>query len=414
MTGAAGLQALLDEGVAAGIFPCAAAVVLHRGRRLFEGAAGGAAAGTVFDLASLTKIMATTAVFLALWRDAAVSPETPAAEVLPESSAGRAGVTLADLLTHRAGLPAFLPLFAPVLRAAPALLEAGCPPEVRAAGRAQVVASALAAAPSGPRGARAVYSDIGFMVLGELLARAGGRPLDVLFVERVAKPLGLGARFRRLSAGRALAPSVSARAGARDGLDIAPTGQTRPREPAPGQEGLWEPFAGSPSPAGEVDDDNAWTMDGVAGHAGLFGTAADVAAFGQAVLQECGGAGRVAPAGYWAAALRRDTATPGSTRALGFDTRHPGDPAGRELGREAHRDGPAGRRRPHGLHWNEPLGRSRSGPGRRALHEPHRRASWAWGGPDPGVSSALSRPGERGVRLTLETTMARGARGRMA
>jgi CubicO group peptidase (beta-lactamase class C family) len=78
-------------------------------------------------------------------------------------------------------------------------------------------------------------------------------------------------------------------------------------------------------------------MEGVAGHAGLFGTAADVAAFGQAVLQECGGAGRLAPAAYWAAALRRDTATPGSTRALGFDTRHPGDPqdgssAGRLIG----------------------------------------------------------------------------------
>ena len=336
MTGAAPLQALLDEGAAAGVFPCAAAVVLHHGGGLFEGAAGGATARTVFDLASLTKIMATTAVFLTLWQEGAVSPETPVAEVLPESSAGRAGVTLADLLTHRAGLPAFLPLFAPVLRAEPSLLEGGCPPEVRTAGRAQVVASALAVAPREPRGARAVYSDIGFIVLGEFLARVGGRPLDVLFVERVAKPLGLGARFHHLPVGVASAPRVPALVDAR-GLDIAPTGQTRPREPAPGQEGLWEPFAGSPSPAGEVDDDNAWTMEGVAGHAGLFGTAADVAAFGQAVLQECGGAGRLAPAAYWAAALRRDTTTPGSTRALGFDTRHPGDPqdgssAGRLIG----------------------------------------------------------------------------------
>ena len=69
-------------------------------------------------------------------------------------------------------------------------------------------------------------------------------------------------------------------------------------------------------------------MDGVGGHAGLFGTAADVAAFGQAVLDERAGAGRLARPDHWAAALRRDTATLGSTCALGFHTRVPGDPRG--------------------------------------------------------------------------------------
>jgi CubicO group peptidase (beta-lactamase class C family) len=69
-------------------------------------------------------------------------------------------------------------------------------------------------------------------------------------------------------------------------------------------------------------------MDGVAGHAGLFGTAADVALFGQVVLEEGAGAGRLAPPGHWAAALRRDTATPGSVCALGFHTRAPGDSLG--------------------------------------------------------------------------------------
>jgi CubicO group peptidase (beta-lactamase class C family) len=69
-------------------------------------------------------------------------------------------------------------------------------------------------------------------------------------------------------------------------------------------------------------------MDGVAGHAGLFGTARDVARFGQIVLDEQAGAGRLAPPGQWAAVLRRDTATAGSTCALGFHTRAPGDPAG--------------------------------------------------------------------------------------
>jgi CubicO group peptidase (beta-lactamase class C family) len=83
-----------------------------------------------------------------------------------------------------------------------------------------------------------------------------------------------------------------------------------------------------PSPPGEVDDDNAWAMDGVAGHAGLFGTAGDVAAFGQAVLDDLAGAARLAAPALWTRATQRDAETPGSTRALGFDTRLPGDAAG--------------------------------------------------------------------------------------
>ena len=154
MTGGARLQALLDEGVAAGIFPCAAAVVLHEGRRVFEGAAGTATPGTVFDLASLTKILATTAAFLGLWRDGAVLPETPVGRVMPEAAVGRGGATIADLLAHRAGLPPFLPLFAPVLRRTPALLEPHCPADVRAAARSEVAASALLVAPTAPAGAR--------------------------------------------------------------------------------------------------------------------------------------------------------------------------------------------------------------------------------------------------------------------
>jgi CubicO group peptidase (beta-lactamase class C family) len=330
VTGVAHLQALLDEGVAAGVFPSAAAVVLHEGHGVFEGAAGGATLSTVFDLASLTKVLATTATFLALWRDRVVGPETRVTEVLPGSAAGQAGATVADLLAHRAGLPAFLPLFSPVLRAKPRLLEADCPTDVREAARAEVVASALAVVPTTSAGARAeyLYSDIGFIVLGEILARVAGVPLDALVAERVAKPLGLGARFHRLSAWQAWALPVGTIADPSRGLVIAPSGRTRPREPAPGQEGLWEPFAPRPATVGEVDDDNAWVMDGVGGHAGLFGTAADVAAFGRAVLEERAGAGRLAPADHWATALRRDTATLGSTCGLGFHTRVPGDPEG--------------------------------------------------------------------------------------
>jgi CubicO group peptidase (beta-lactamase class C family) len=310
-----GLQELLDEGVASGVFPCARAVVLARGARVFDGGAGGATAATVFDLASLTKVMGTAAVFLALWHHGKLEPETPVARFAPTAALGRAGVTLADLLTHRAGLPAFAPLFEPVLRGSPRLFDADCPAGPRALARQAVVAAAFATPLEAPPRSRAVYSDVGFVVLGEVLSIAAGAPLDALVAERVAAPLGLAAHFRRLSAPPPTPPGP-----------IAPTGATRPREPAPGQGGAWTAIERRPTRSGEVDDDNAWAMDGVAGHAGLFGTAGDVAAFGQAVLDEVGGQARLAAPRLWTRALARDAATPGSTRAFGFDTRQPGDP----------------------------------------------------------------------------------------
>ncbi|MGH7264146.1 MAG: serine hydrolase domain-containing protein, partial [Candidatus Rokuibacteriota bacterium] len=142
------LQTLLHEAAAAGVFPCARAVVLAGGERVFEGGAGGATAGTVFDLASLTKVMAATAVFLSSWNEGKLEPATPVARHFPASAAGRAGVTVADLLYHRAGLPAFVPFFAAVMRSEPRLLAPDCPPEARAGARQAIVAEALAAPPA--------------------------------------------------------------------------------------------------------------------------------------------------------------------------------------------------------------------------------------------------------------------------
>jgi CubicO group peptidase (beta-lactamase class C family) len=134
-----------------------------------------------------------------------------------------------------------------------------------------------------------------------------GTSLDILFLRYLAEPLGLGARFHRLSE----LPT--------DGK-VVPSGSTRPREPAPGQEGLWGELPTRPSPPGEVDDDNAWCMDGVSGHAGLFGTAVDVARFGQAVLDGCAGNPAIAPAPLWYRLLATDPLLPGSTRSMGFDS----------------------------------------------------------------------------------------------
>ena len=302
------LQALLDQGVAEGIFPAARAVVLHRGEVAFNGGAGGPGEGALFDLASLTKPISTAAIFLSFWKQGALSPQTPLAEHLPDAQVARDGATFEDLLLHRSGLSAFLPFFAKVMRWYPRLFEPDCASMLRDEASKDVLRLARAVVPERRRGQHALYSDIGYLLLGEALAHVGGAPLDALFADRVAQPLGLGAHFRRLSA-----PSPRA-----EGL--LPTGLTRPRDPAPGQAGLWDPFEPHASPAGEVDDDNAWCLDGVAGHAGLFGTALDVARFGQEVLDGLAGKGKLAPADLWSRMVEPDRLTPGSTRTLAFDT----------------------------------------------------------------------------------------------
>lgn len=292
------LDVLLEQAVAQGVFPLARAAVFYEGRRVYSG--GNAPEETWFDLASVTKVLSTTALFLTLSRAGEVSGATRLRAFFP---AAAADVSLEDLLFHRAGLPPFLQFFDAEMNAHPDLFHEDCPPQLRAQVRAEVVRRALEVAPRSPPGAAAVYSDIGFMLLGEGLARAAGQPLDAAFEAMVAGPLGLPARYLRLSARRP-PPEL-----------VAPTGRRRPRDPAPGQEGSFDVEPRQSRPA-EVDDDNAWCMDGVSGHAGVFGTASAVARFGQAVLD-----GVLAPPDPWG----KDERTPGSTRALGFDT--PGEEA---------------------------------------------------------------------------------------
>ncbi len=284
------LDVLIEEGARSHVFPLARGCVFARGHLVWEG--GNTPGDTVFDLASLTKVIATTALVFEL----GLELEAPLKRFLPTAAAGDA--TLEDLLFHRSGLPAFLPFFARPMAEIPQLFDDDCPPRLRTIARQRTLEQVLATAPIRKVGEASVYSDLGFILLGEALAAASGTPLDSLFSQRVAGPLRLAAQFRRVSASPALPPS------------LAPTGNSRPREPAPGQEGLWNIPARVTRP-GEVDDDNAWSLDGVSGHAGVFATALDVGRFGLAVLE-----GKVARNVSW----RIDSITPGSTRALGFDT----------------------------------------------------------------------------------------------
>jgi serine-type D-Ala-D-Ala carboxypeptidase len=317
----ANLQAVLDDGVELGIFPSAQAVVLHKGVQVFGGVAGDVKGETRFDLASLTKVLSTTSLFLRLWTDGKVGPDTLVSRYFPGSPAGDAGVTVADLLYHRSGLPPFIPFFSDALKAHPELLDASCPASLRAQTQAEVLHAASATPLEAPVRTRTAYSDVGFILLGDILARAGGAPLDVLFSRHIAEPLDLKARFHRLTD----FPTDGA---------TARTGAMRPREPAPGQESLWKDVPSQLSRPGEVDDDNAWVMDGVAGHAGLFGTAVDVARFGQAVLEGCAGThSAIAPGPLWHRALATDPLVAGSTRSMGFDSPSKGhSSAGRFIG----------------------------------------------------------------------------------
>jgi serine-type D-Ala-D-Ala carboxypeptidase len=304
------LNELLAQGVRDGVFLQARAEVWQHGHFLYSG--GNASAQAIFDLASLTKVMCTTALIL----ERRIPLLTKIREWIPF---GPLEATVEDLLFHRSGLPAFVPFFADEINLEPTLLDGFCRAGLRAQVRRKVLARACSTPPERAVGSSAVYSDVGFLVLTQILESDSKSSLDVLFNNHVATPLGLAAHFKILSHP------------AHTRLNSLETGTLRPRPWAPGQEGPWQtPQKIDAAVSGAVDDDNAFVMDGVAGHAGLFSTARDVAQFGQAILS-----GALMSPIPW----RRDSKLSRSTRALGFDT--PSD-IGASCGPRFGRAGPLG------------------------------------------------------------------------
>jgi len=338
---------LLDDAVEAGAFPAAQACVIADGRVLHSSAHGRIPAGpttveTRFDVASVTKVMATTSLAHVLLSRGTIDLDDRAIEWLPELAGSRKEeIRVHHLLAHSSGLPAWRPLFLEpgetrTRRIADEVEAALADPDEASraaridACRRRVVDEAAATPLDRQPGEGRAYSDLGYILLGELLARAAGIPFERACAAAIFRPLGLeSTAFRPLAAGRpAEAPS-----------DVAPTGLRRPRPPAPGQEELVP--EGSPSarsPMGEVDDDNAWAMGGVAGHAGVFSTAIEVARWGAAIAAERAGAGALGDPAMLDALLRPDP-TPGPPRALGFDL-----PSGEDssVGRRFGRAGPLG------------------------------------------------------------------------
>jgi CubicO group peptidase (beta-lactamase class C family) len=188
-------------------------------------------AGTVFDLASLTKVVATTTVVLALAGAGRLGLDDPVTRYVPAFVAGGEGpVTIRHLLTHTSGLPAVR------------TFHQWC------AGRDEVVSDLMATPLEVPAGTRVAYSDLGFMLLGELAAAVTGQPLDAAVRQLVAGPLGMRSAGFNPSGG-------PGRFAATEGRDD-----------------------GTPW-VGVVHDENARVMGGVAGHAGLFADVTDLAAF---------------------------------------------------------------------------------------------------------------------------------------
>ncbi len=221
------------------------------GKQTYDAGAPPVTADTIYDAASLTKSVVTTTLAAILVEAGHLYLDAPVARYIPEWSprlnAGPSdarslhwheAVTVRHLLTHTSGLPAHENYFQ------------------TADSHEEVVARVLAAPPAYEPGAQSVYSDLGFILLGEIIERLTGRNLDELARDRIFAPLGMAATTFR--------PADSLRA------RIAPT-----EIDAAFRRRLVH---------GEVHDENAWVMGGVAGHAGMFTTAGDLATFCQMLL----------------------------------------------------------------------------------------------------------------------------------
>ena len=242
------IASLVEEAIRLGQCPGAVVLVGQDGKVIYRRAFGNRAlvpqklpmnVRTIFDLASLTKVIATTTAVMQLVEQGKIILATPASTYWPDfRENGKASISVRELMTHYSGLPPDLEL----------------KPEW--SGYETAMKMIVAVKPTVPSGTRFVYSDINFETLGEIVHRVSGEPLDVYCAKHIFTPLRMkDTRFN-------------------------PPAKWRPRiAPTQYQNGdkgkmLW----------GEVHDPTAYDMGGVAGHAGLFSTADDLASFAQMLL----------------------------------------------------------------------------------------------------------------------------------
>jgi CubicO group peptidase (beta-lactamase class C family) len=277
----AAIDRVVGRGIRAGGFPGASVIVGRRGAAVFSkgyGRLGWAKDASrvdpdasIYDLASLTKVVGTTTAIMILYDEGRIALDARAVEYLPAFTGGwKDSITIRQLLTHRSGLPASRDLWK----------LATNPQEARLG----VIDAVLQCRP----GVCFEYSDLGMVLLGMIVENVTGVGLDRFLHERVFEPLGMTSTFFR--------PADSLRA------RIAPTDVNPPR--------------GYPL-RGEVADENAYALGGIAGHAGLFSTASDISVFAQMMLNGGQYNGVRIVADSTIALFTRRTA---GTRALGWDT----------------------------------------------------------------------------------------------
>lgn len=247
---------------------------------------------TLFDLASVTKCLGTALCAMRLWERGGLDLDRPIRGWFRGlGTDGKGTITCRQLLSHSSGLPSWRPYFQdyPEER-----FDVPCD---------EIVARILAEPLESDPGSREVYSDLGFILLGRILEILAREPLDELFLNAVARPLGLEkTRYRRLEKGRRW-------------LEADPDADVAATERCPWRKRVL---------VGEVHDENCYLMGGVAGHAGLFSTAREVDRILACLLEAW--EGRPSPFGQEGVRtfLRRATADRGGTWALGWDSPTPG------------------------------------------------------------------------------------------
>ena len=284
---------ILQDAVESRVFPGAVCAIGHRdelavlpvGKLSYAEDAAAVTAETIYDLASLTKVVATTTAVMLLVERGAMALDSEVAAYLPQFIApndngpdrfevARSHVLVRHLLAHSSGLPAYEKFY------------------LRAREKQHVIEEAMAMPLEALPGQRTLYSDLGFILLGEIVERVSKTPLDRFAQREIFDPLDMRQtcfnppqEWRERIAPTELDESFRKRL-------------------------LW----------GEVHDENAWVMGGVAGHAGLFGTAGDLARFCRMMLREgrTDGAPLIRPETIQEF-TRSWPASEGAPRALGWD-----------------------------------------------------------------------------------------------
>jgi len=299
----------LAQGVYAGV---SAAVSIRKTKVRYRGKFSGGvtrydpqgmkvATSTLFDLASLTKPLCTTLCTLALFTAGKMDWQNANLSLLDvDLPSEKSDITVLDMLHHSSGLPAYRPYFA--------AFEPHASRDNRIAVRRRILDEPLAY----PSGSTCLYSDLGFILLGQLIEKVTGQPLDQFYRQQIIEPLQLTESLLFLPVNELSTTEKSA---------IAAT------ENCPWRHALLQ---------GEVHDEHCWLMGGIAGHAGLFGTADGVLRLCECLMDCWQGRGRH-PA--FSDQLLRSALTwnkPGNSWRLGFDTPSPGQSSsGRYFSRQS-------------------------------------------------------------------------------